>query len=81
MTVSYKTFYDLKCLVIKKKHFVQKKVYYLFALHGITNNAINFTISSFDGLNASLHPVNAASCILETQNLMLLFSLAYVKCC
>jgi hypothetical protein len=31
-------------------------------------------ISSFDGLNASIHPANSASRILETQNLMSLCS-------
>jgi hypothetical protein len=42
---------------------------------------INFTILSFDGLDTSTHPANAASHITETQNLMLLCSLSYVICC
>ena len=42
---------------------------------------INFTISSFDSLNASVHTAYAASRVMETQNLMLLRSLSYVICC
>ncbi len=42
---------------------------------------INFTISSFGGLDASVLPANAASHITETQNLMSLRSLCYVTCC
>jgi hypothetical protein len=42
---------------------------------------INFTISSFGGLDASVLPANAANRITETQNPMLLRSLCYVTCC
>jgi hypothetical protein len=42
---------------------------------------IYFTISSFDGVDASLPPANAASRVTETQNLISLCSLCYVTCC
>ncbi len=42
---------------------------------------IDFTILSFDGLDASVLPANAASRFTETQNLMLLCSLYYFICC
>jgi hypothetical protein len=46
-----------------------------------SENKTYFTILLFDGLDASVHTANAASRIMETQDLMLLCSLSYIICC